>query len=142
MAKFYEQDGVANVNIIATGTTITGDIITNGDCRIDGTIKGNVVSKAKLIVGSQGTVDGDIRCQSFELEGKAIGTILVEELMTLRTQSKLTGNVTVGQIAIEAGAEFAGNCKMRNSTETASAPTSTTPPANPIHNKAQVNPTV
>ncbi|MDR1346157.1 MAG: polymer-forming cytoskeletal protein [Bacteroidales bacterium] len=135
MAKFYEQDGVANVNIIATGTTITGDIITSGDCRIDGMIKGNIVSKAKLIVGVQGTVDGDIRCQSFDLEGKATGTILVEELMTLRAQSKLTGNITVGKIAIEAGAEFAGSCKMHNSAETVSTPGPTTQPANLIHSK-------
>jgi cytoskeletal protein CcmA (bactofilin family) len=125
MAKFYEQDGVANVNIIATGTTITGDITTNGDCRIDGTIKGNVVSKAKMIVGAQGAVEGDIRCQSFELEGNAIGTILVEELMTLRAQSKMTGNVTVGKIAIEAGAEFVGNCKMRDSKTTVASASKT-----------------
>jgi cytoskeletal protein CcmA (bactofilin family) len=130
MAKFYEQDGVANVNIIASGTTITGDIITNGDCRIDGMIKGNVVSKAKMIVGAQGVVEGDIRCQSFELEGKATGTILVEELMTLRAQSKMTGNVTVGKIAIEAGAEFIGNCKMRES-KAAVAPASQTPSEKP-----------
>jgi cytoskeletal protein CcmA (bactofilin family) len=130
MAKFYEQDGVANVNIIAPGTTITGDIITNGDCRIDGMIKGNVVSKAKMIVGAQGVVEGDIRCQSFELEGKATGTILVEDLMTLRVQSKMTGNVTVGKIAIEAGAEFVGNCKMRES-KTTVAPASKTPSEKP-----------
>jgi cytoskeletal protein CcmA (bactofilin family) len=131
MAKFYEQEGVANVNIIATGTTITGDIITNGDCRIDGIIKGNVVSKVKLIVGAQGIVEGDIRCQSFELEGKATGTILVEELMTLRAQSKMTGNVTVGKIAIEAGAEFVGNCKMRDSKAFVATPSTTSPDANP-----------
>ena len=122
MAKSYEQEGVANVNIIATGTTITGDIITTGDCRVDGAIKGNVVSKAKLIVGAQGTVEGDIRCQSFELEGKATGTILVEELITLRAQSKMIGNITVGKIAIEAGAEFIGNCKMSNSKITVPEP--------------------
>jgi len=127
MAKFYEQENVANVNIIATGTTITGDIISTGDCRIDGIIKGNVMSKTKLIVGSQGVVEGDIRCQSFELEGKATGTILVEELMTLRAQSKMIGNVTVGKISIEAGAEFEGNCKMINAKTTVAKSASTTP---------------
>jgi len=40
MAKNYELEEVAGINIIATGTTLTGDIISAGDCRIDGNLKG------------------------------------------------------------------------------------------------------
>lgn len=114
MAKIYEQEGVTDVNIIASGTTLTGDIISTGDCRIDGTVKGNIKSKSKVIIGHSGSVEGDIVCQSIDIEGNVKANINVGELLTLKTTAILVGNIMVGKVAIEPGANFAGNCKMHN----------------------------
>ena len=114
MAKIYEQENVTDVNIIASGTTLTGDIISAGDCRIDGTVKGNIKSKSKVIIGHSGTVEGDIVCQSIDIEGNVKANINVGELLTLKATAILVGNIIVGKIAIEPGANFAGNCKMHN----------------------------
>jgi len=43
--------------LISAGTTLKGDISSNGDLRIDGTIIGNVSSAAKIVIGSSGVVD-------------------------------------------------------------------------------------
>ena len=39
--------------MIGAGTTITGDLESNGDIRIDGILKGNLKGKAKIIVGAE-----------------------------------------------------------------------------------------
>lgn len=114
MAKIYEQDGSTDVNIIASGTTLTGDLISTGDCRIDGNVKGNIKSKSKVIIGQSGTVEGEIFCQSIEVEGTVNANINVGELLTLKSTAVLIGNIIVGKVAIEPGANFAGNCKMQN----------------------------
>ncbi|MCQ2286364.1 MAG: polymer-forming cytoskeletal protein [Bacteroidales bacterium] len=103
-----------SVNVIAEGTTLTGNIITSGDCRIDGTMKGNIQSNAKVIIGANGMIEGEIICKNLEIEGKVKANVNVGELLSLRSSSMLVGNVVVGKIAIEPGANFVGNCRMQN----------------------------
>jgi Integral membrane protein CcmA involved in cell shape determination len=122
MAKGYEQENnIGGVNIIAAGTTLVGDIITVGDCRIDGSVKGNIKSKYKVIVGQSGILEGDIQCQSIEIEGNAKANIHVEELISLKSTANLIGNIAVGKISIEPGANFTGNCRMHSSEKISSS---------------------
>lgn len=113
--KDNEIQNSGAVNIIAQGTQIEGNLNTSSDCRIDGTVRGNIVSKAKIVIGRSGQVQGNISCASIEIEGVvAAETLVATELMSLKASAKLTGNVTVGKVAIEPGAEFSGTCKMQN----------------------------
>lgn len=112
MAKIYENENIGGVNIIAAGTSFIGDINTSGDCRIDGSIKGNIKSKAKVIVGESGMVEGDISCQSIDIEGKVNANLTVVELLALKSTAVLVGNIIANRISIEPGANFTGNCKM------------------------------
>jgi len=123
MAKNYEQEEVGSVNIIASGTTFTGDIVSTGDCRVDGIFKGNISSNSKIFIGKSGIVEGEIKCQSIEIEGQAKANITATELLSLRASAVLTGNIRITKIAIEPGANFAGNCVMQNPTPTLIADT-------------------
>ena len=114
MAKLYEQEeSNSNVNVISAGTMITGDVVCTGDLRIDGNIKGNVKSRAKVIIGQSGIVEGDINCKSIEVEGNVKANVTVTDLMSLKSTANLVGNICAGKLAIEPGANFAGNCKMQ-----------------------------
>ena len=111
------------INVIAQGTQIEGSIITNGDCRIDGIVKGNLVSKAKVIIGRTGKVEGNVTCANVEIEGAIRAESLnVSQLVFLKATANVVGNISTGKIAIEPGAEFSGNCKMNNQ-RPAAAPT-------------------
>lgn len=115
--------GGAAVNVIAQGTQLQGNMITASDCRIDGMLRGNIESKAKIIVGRTGVVEGNIKCANIEIEGTIKAeTLVVTELVSLKATANLTGNIETGKIAIEPGAEFSGNCKMRNSRNAAPQP--------------------
>ena len=114
MAKSYEQEEIGGINIIAAGTTLTGDIVSTGDCRIDGALKGNITSNSKIYIGKTGTIEGKIKCHSIEIEGQATADITVAELLSLKASAFLTGNICISKIAIEPGANFVGNCVMQN----------------------------
>jgi len=114
MAKNYEQEEVGGINIIAAGTTLTGDIVSAGDCRIDGTLKGNITTNSKIYIGKTGLIEGKISCQSIDIEGNAKADITSTELLSLKCSAHLTGNIKVSKIAIEPGANFVGNCVMQN----------------------------
>jgi cytoskeletal protein CcmA (bactofilin family) len=102
-----------NLNIINAGTTITGDLNSEGDMRIDGTVKGYVSSKARLVLGNTCRVEGDIKAVNLELSGEVNGNIYVTELLTIKATAKINGDIISNKLIIEAGAEFNGNCSMR-----------------------------
>lgn len=115
MAKNYEQEN-PSINLIGNGTMVKGDISSNGDFRIDGALVGSITSKSKVVIGTTGMVDGEITCQNADFSGNIKGNIKVTELLTLKSTTKLIGNIIVGKLAIEPGAQFSGNCSMDNDT--------------------------
>lgn len=113
--KENEQREYGVVNVIANGTQLDGNIVTNGDIRVDGIVKGNIVSKAKVIVGREGRVEGNITCSNIEIEGHVNAESLnVSNLISMKATANMVGNIAAGKIAIEPGAEFSGNCKMHS----------------------------
>jgi len=99
-------------NMIAAGTKIVGNIETETDIRIDGELKGEVVSKNKVIIGSTGVIEGKINCDSATIMGTINGTIIASNVVSLSQSAKFTGDIQTTVIAIEPDAYFAGTCKM------------------------------
>lgn len=103
---------VGGASIIAAGTTLKGDINSSGDIRIDGTLQGNIQSTAKVVIGANGVVEGDISGQQADIMGKITGTIKVKELLQLKGGSNVTGNIYAAKLQIETSANFNGQCHM------------------------------
>jgi len=99
-------------SLIAAGTTLKGDITSNGDIRIDGTLLGNMQCAAKVIIGANGVVEGDIAGQQADIMGKVTGTIKVKELLQLKGGSIVSGNLHASKLQIEPSANFNGQCHM------------------------------
>ena len=102
----------SGASIIAAGTTLKGDINSSGDIRIDGTLQGNIQSTAKVVIGANGIVDGDITGQQADIMGKINVTIRVKELLQLKGGSTVTGNIHAAKLQIETNANFNGQCHM------------------------------
>lgn len=99
------------VNILSAGTTIHGDIVTIGDFRIDGRLKGNVICKGKLTIGTIGFIEGQITCENAEISGEVNGRIVTSELLILKETSKFNGNIETTKLMVEAGAKLTITCK-------------------------------
>jgi cytoskeletal protein CcmA (bactofilin family) len=113
MAKTIISETPA-VNMIGKGTSIKGDIRSDGDFRVDGTLHGSIQSNGKIVVGVTGSIEGDITCQNADLSGQVKATIRVKELLSLKATSKVTGDVYTSKLAIEPGAKFSGTCNMED----------------------------
>jgi len=103
-----------SVNIIGNGTDIKGNIKSNGDLRIDGFIKGTIQATGKVVVGTTGRVDGEIICQNADISGEVKAHIKVIELLSLKANAVVSGDILTNKLAIEPGAVFTGACKMGN----------------------------
>jgi cytoskeletal protein CcmA (bactofilin family) len=109
---FAETSGNNAASLISAGTTLTGDINSNADLRIDGTLVGNINSTAKVIIGANGTVKGDINGQQADILGKVTGAVKVKELLQLKGNSVVQGNIQAGKLQVEPTATFNGECHM------------------------------
>lgn len=99
-------------NIIGNGTIIKGEIESNGDIRIDGRVEGVLRSNGKIVLGEKGSVEGEMYCKQADLSGRVLGKITVEELTSLKSKSRIEGELTTKQLFIEIGAIFTGKCDM------------------------------
>ena len=102
----------SSINLIGNGTHISGDINSNGDVRIDGTLKGNLSISGKLVVGPSGNIEGNVICQNADISGEIHGKVTVSELLSLKSSAKLLGDIITGKISIEPSATFTGTCNM------------------------------
>lgn len=110
--KTNGNGGGNGTTLISSGTTIKGDVSSNGDLRIDGTVIGNINSNAKIIIGSSGVVEGDIFGNNADIVGKSSGTVKVKELLQLRGDCVINGNIYAGKLQVEPTATFNGQCHM------------------------------
>ena len=100
------------INLVATGTKITGDLLSDGDIRIDGEWMGNLESNGRLVIGASGKVEGEIRCKTCEISGTQKGKLFISDLLSLKATSNVSGDMVTGKLSIEPGAHFMGTCTM------------------------------
>tara|TARA_B100000767_G_scaffold29990_1_gene25898 strand:+ start:1045 stop:1476 length:432 start_codon:yes stop_codon:yes gene_type:complete len=102
-------------NTIAQGTTFNGDLISEGDFRVEGAVSGSLTTTGKVVIGKTGTIDGILVCKNADVEGKFKGTLTVSDTLSLRASANVEGEVQIGKLAVEPGATFNANCLMKGS---------------------------
>lgn len=118
-----KTNGGNGATLVSAGTNLKGDISSNSDLRIDGTIIGNIHSSAKIVIGASGVVEGDITGNQADIVGKVSGNIKTKDLLQLRGDSVVNGNVYAGKLQVEPTAIFNGQCHMGNVVEMGGANT-------------------
>jgi cytoskeletal protein CcmA (bactofilin family) len=107
-----EKSSSNSATLISSGTILRGDVKSENDLRIDGTIHGHVRSSAKIIVGPTGFVEGNIEGAHADITGKVKGNITVKELLQLREKCNVEGNINATKLQIDPTAVFNGKCQM------------------------------
>ncbi|MDO7137054.1 bactofilin family protein [Algibacter lectus] len=106
-------EATSNQNIIAKGTTIVGDLKSEGDFRIDGTVEGNIKTPGKVVVGKSGSIKGSLEGTDAHFEGAFLGKLTLSGTLTLKSTANIEGDVVVGKLAVEPGASFNVSCAMQ-----------------------------
>ena len=100
-------------NRIAQGTTMVGDIVSEGGFRIDGTIQGTLKSPGKIVVGKSGIINGTLEGTNADFEGRFSGKLKLSGVLSLKSSAYIEGEVEVGKLAVEPGATFNAVCSMK-----------------------------
>ena len=87
MAKQSDTSSPDKLNRIVEGTKMEGTFRSESNIRIDGSLKGNVETKGRLVIGPHGVINGEITCQNAEVEGKIKGIPLPVEVIRAESSS-------------------------------------------------------
>ena len=93
-------------SLIAENVRVDGDLASDGDVQLDGQVRGDLRLN-HLTIGETGQVDGLITAETVEVRGRVTGAITAKTVR-LYASAHVDGDVTHVQIAIDAGAHFAG----------------------------------
>lgn len=99
-------------NIVAEKTTITGNIQTTGDIRIDGVLIGDIEVNGRLVLGNNGKINGNVVATESEIAGTLKGDVKVREMLTVKATAHIEGNVAITKLLVEPGAVFNAKCVM------------------------------
>jgi cytoskeletal protein CcmA (bactofilin family) len=99
-------------NVIAKNSTFVGDITSDGDYRIDGTLEGTLKTNGRVIIGVDGFIKGTVESTNADIEGKFSGQLSVAETLTIKATANVSGDLTIGKFSIEPGATLNATCAM------------------------------
>jgi len=101
-----------SINSLVLETVVEGTVSTQNDIRVDGTLIGTLHCKGKVIIGSNGKVEGEIKCENAVVEGTFSGKIHVGELMIVMETARIDGDVFTEKLQVEPGAIYNVKCTM------------------------------
>jgi len=101
------------------GVRLEGTLELAGTFRLDGEVKGNVISEQTLILGESAKVEGQIEGNHVVISGRFDGVIFAKGRVEIQPKGVVTGEIHSPCLVIEPGGIFDGRCHMLTSSETA-----------------------
>jgi cytoskeletal protein CcmA (bactofilin family) len=98
--------------VIGAGITIEGEITSEEDVIVQGTVRGKLAADGGVTVEQGGVVEADIAGGPTTVSGQVTGNISSNDRVDLQPGSKVVGNVKAARITIADGAQFKGNVDM------------------------------
>ena len=119
----YPFEGVVGDGhvLIGKGTKVTGDISNCTLVEVQGILEGSVIADT-VIIRDGGGFKGVLQTDQAEVHGVLEGTAVVHELLDIRANGNVQGDLTYGRIAISEGGFVSGSLQTKNSLETAEQP--------------------
>ena len=91
--------------------TVKGDIHTQGDVQIEGSVEGDIRAH-QLTVGESATIRGEIVAEEIIVNGRVVGRVRGLKVR-LSATARVEGDIVHKTIAIESGAHFEGSVQRQ-----------------------------
>ena len=106
------RGGDALNGFVDSGCTIRGELEFKTYFRVDGRVEGKVRSRAELVVGEGGVVEGDLEVARCVIGGEVRGTIRSTEQVMLHATAKVWADIQTPALVMEDGAFLEGSVTM------------------------------
>ena len=100
-------------SLVAVDATWEGKLHSQGDVRVEGTLRGEVQTSARLIVAPHASIHGTVRARSIMLGGDVEGEITCDERLEILPGGSARGQINSGTLVVHEGAYIDSRFQMR-----------------------------
>lgn len=116
----YIKGNVTSSASITISGIVEGDVIGDYVSIQNGSVTGNVTSKSHITISEKSTVEGDIKCNSFDLNGNVKGNVQVQSSAKLGNIAAIQGTLSSQYLSIQKGAVVNGLIRVNGDSESSS----------------------
>jgi cytoskeletal protein CcmA (bactofilin family) len=102
----------AGLSVIAVGMAVLGSLDSNGTVKIEGTVQGDVSTRAQALVARGGIVEGDLSADEVVVGGTVTGAVRARTRVEIQSGAVVEGDVTTRRILVAEGATLNGRVRM------------------------------
>ena len=120
--RWFRQDNSQDrdewIGFLDKGVRLEGSLELAGTFRVNGEVKGNILSQESLILGEGAKVEGQIEGNHVVISGRFDGVIFAKGRVEIQAKGVVTGEIHSPCLVLEPGAIFDGRCHMLGGSET------------------------
>jgi cytoskeletal protein CcmA (bactofilin family) len=108
--RLTESQPSEQVAFFGEGVELQGFIQTSDPLRISGSLEGSILSRSRVVLEAQCSVQGDIRCHDAEIYGRVTGDLDVLGPLRLKANAAVEGDITAERLQVDEGVRLKGKC--------------------------------
>ncbi|TAK88952.1 polymer-forming cytoskeletal protein [Patescibacteria group bacterium] len=114
MAKKNDMFGVSGTDtIIGSSVKLKGNLASETDITIDGTLTGNIKCGGHLTIGVNAHIVGNLSATSVAIAGQVDGNVIAVDSASVLETGQVHGDIACSRIEIAMGGVFVGVSKMK-----------------------------
>jgi cytoskeletal protein CcmA (bactofilin family) len=124
LKKEPEIKGSKTLTVIAEGVTVDGKINSPGATRIDGTVKGELISDKEVVIGKEGKINANVQTRNAMIAGSFKGEMNATGEVEISSTGKFVGNLIQKEalLTIAKGGLFKGESIISSGTSAPKTP--------------------
>jgi cytoskeletal protein CcmA (bactofilin family) len=124
LKKEPEIKGSKTTTVIGEGVIIDGKVNSPGSTRVDGTVKGELISDKEVIIGKEGKVNAKVQTRNVVIAGSFKGEMNATGEVEISSTGKFVGNLVQKEalLTIAKGGLFKGESIISSGAGTPKAP--------------------
>jgi len=98
--------------IIGPNTNMTGDIEAGGFTRVDGSVRGNVKTKGRVVIGERARMKGNVSGTNITIGGVVYGNIVADGHLVILSTALVIGDIITRRIQADDGCFINGKVSV------------------------------
>jgi cytoskeletal protein CcmA (bactofilin family) len=104
----------AGLTIVAVGTTVIGDLVSEGVVKVEGVIEGTVRAGTQLLIAPGAVIRGDVQANEIIAGGEIHGAVLADERVEIQAGAQIFGDIRAQRLHIADGGKVNGQITMES----------------------------
>jgi cytoskeletal protein CcmA (bactofilin family) len=131
MSERMTHDATKTKTVIGPGTRVAGALSGSNDIIVEGVVEGAIEGQASVTIAVGARVHGPVRARDVIVAGELNHPVCAAGTVRLCASARMTGDIEAGRIAVDEGATFEGNVRMRRADATTTATVAAASPEKP-----------